>query len=536
VSLEPIRKLKTKPSKQAVLNDLERLSMRQGSQPALSIIKLPDGETSSLDEPPHSPAPSTLSHESGISGSSISFRVGNGVARSNLGNESNITSIRDQTIKATAELLRGGCLPGDIIPVKITIDHVKPMKSMQGIIVTLYRIGRMDTHPNISSFKGKGISQDEFYPKSRTGLGGLSLSSAGSSHTFRMDLAQTFAPLIIDPHTLSACVKSSVQMPDDVVQTYLNVPGGMISFRYVLEVIIDLRGKLGAQDRFLPRMTMTGAQTQFGYQQGSSYSSSNGGITHFADTSQIRREKSVVHCTFDLVVGTKDSTRKATRRALDPWDDPITTTPHDAKQGTSLFETSNRTRPPPQRSFSANILAPRHRSETNDHLQASSQIIEETSTQQCSPPHRHQNHDSEKEQLRQAELRLLPSAPPMEGSPSSSSGPTAPTLDDLDEAHYHTSAPAYSPPHPLPSAGPSTAIGLSETLSLARHDDKQELERERLLAAASSPAALYDEAQEDHTLTLPSVPTAPLVDEEAEYEAAGLSSTTHNEDLPQYAS
>lgn len=45
----------------------------------------------------------------------------------------------EKAVTAAIELSRGGCLPGDVLSVKITVDHTKPIKSLHGIIVTLYR-------------------------------------------------------------------------------------------------------------------------------------------------------------------------------------------------------------------------------------------------------------------------------------------------------------------------------------------------------------------------------------------------------------
>ncbi|KAG9824605.1 hypothetical protein KCU63_g16504, partial [Aureobasidium melanogenum] len=50
-------------------------------------------------------------------------------------------------ITATVELLKGACLRGDSFPVRISINHTKHIKSINGIIITLYRQARVDMHP-----------------------------------------------------------------------------------------------------------------------------------------------------------------------------------------------------------------------------------------------------------------------------------------------------------------------------------------------------------------------------------------------------
>ena len=327
ISLEPIsrrtRRRKTVKAKEGSVVEAT------GAGPGGEACKppgspLPDESASqcgSVDHntDPRSPAPSdiqstasTATSTGSTTSGSTSFRLGTvpssaGPARSSQrGSKSSKTSFPDKTITATIELLKSGCLPGDNIPLKISVKHTKAIKSMHGIIITLFRQGRIDSAPPLSLFtdmKGKAaekLKHEEYYPKSKTGLGGLSLSSAGSSSLFRKDLAQTFAPLLVDPTTLTAVVTASVRVPEDVFPTIIGVPGQMISFKYHIEVVVDLGGKLAGQQRHLPRV---GAVTL-----PSSYGSSSGGGNlnmlaawggSIVDTDHIRREKSVVACLFE---------------------------------------------------------------------------------------------------------------------------------------------------------------------------------------------------------------------------------------------
>jgi hypothetical protein len=152
---------------------------------------------------PRSPVPSeivsTVSAATGTesttsSSTGHSFRLGPVPSSTKLGRDSQrvkSSSFAENTITATIELMKAGCLPGDNLPLKISIKHTKVIKSLHGIIITLYRQGRIDSAPPLSLFvdpKGKAaekMKHEEYYPKSKTGLGGLSLSSAGSSSLFR---------------------------------------------------------------------------------------------------------------------------------------------------------------------------------------------------------------------------------------------------------------------------------------------------------------------------------------------------------------
>ena len=273
ISLEPIsrrtRRRKTVKNKEAKEAEYGSEVVKAPGSP------LPDESASQCGSVDHStnlrsPDPSDVHSTTSVTTSaesttseSTSFKLGPvpSSAKSARGSQRGTkTSLPDKTITATIELLKSGCLPGDYLPLKISIKHTKVIKSMHGIIITLYRQGRIDSAPPLSLFtdiKGKAaekLKHEEYYPKSKTGLGGLSLSSAGSSSLFRKDLAQTFAPLLVDPTTLTAVVTASVRVPEDVFPTITGVPGQMISFKYHVEVVVDLGGKLAGQQRHLPRV------------------------------------------------------------------------------------------------------------------------------------------------------------------------------------------------------------------------------------------------------------------------------------------
>ena len=276
---------------------------------------LPSPGAQVTDVPPQSPAPSTISSGStGGSTASIRDELQNASVAETLGG-------LEQTLQANSpeeattlktELLQGGCLPGDTLQLRISVDHRKSVKTMQGIVITVFRQGRIDTHPELplsQSERGGKSRFEDYIPKSRTGLGGLSLTSAGSSRVFRQDLAQTIMPLIIDPQTLVANIKTSIQMPDHVFPTITCVPGSMITFKYHIEIVVDLRGKPAGQDRFLPHLSITSLpQHSYGDPKVSKIESGDG-ISYSATpgfncliTDQLRRTKNDVLFTTTEVV------------------------------------------------------------------------------------------------------------------------------------------------------------------------------------------------------------------------------------------
>ena len=446
------------------------------------------------DIPPQSPVPSTVSSAStGESTTSTSnpFRtLHSGEANGSIENLSSILP-PERTITAKTELLQGGCLPGDTLQIRISVDHMKPVKSMQGLIITIFRQGRIDTHPAlpIGPTESSGRRQyEDYYPRSRTGLGGLSLSSAGSSRVFRQDLAQTITPLIIDPHTLNANIKTSIQMPDHAFPTITCVPGAMISFKYYVEIVIDLRGKLGGQDRFLPYLSITNApQHSYGEPKiskiegvdGVSYSATPG--FNYLITDQIRRTKGVVFTTTEVIVGTRDSARSDQNGTLEP---PQETGDHQALDVTS---------PTSQ----CQTASQEHR--TN--WQNPPESTRSGSQAPIFPPPDVDELQDEKSQIRRAEERLLPSSPPQDDEiPAAAIVPTAPLAYDEEDfvnrygfgalAPAYDGIPASSRNNNVlssPSQSPRETVAASLRQPPGPRDDKNELEFQRLQGLRSAP-------------------------------------------------
>ena len=379
-----------------------------------------------------------------------------------------------RTIHATVESLNGGCLRGDAITIKVHVDHTKLVRSLYGVIVTLYRQARVDMHPAIPlgpAEKGADSKYEDYYPRSLTGLGGLSLSGAGSSHVFRKDLAQTMAPLLVDPASLTAEVNAKIRVPEDAFPTISSVPGAMISFKYYVEVILDLQGKLGSNDRSLGNLgglTTSNSQSHMGGGFGNVDTERMAGMpfgSPIIDTTQIRRDKGVVTCTFETVVGTRDSERRKGKKkvqvTLEDESEPVAAAaPADSTQhaihwydeeygyDNSYYDNSYWHEYPPEGG------------PPDGQQQAIMQYVTGASGHDQQPydlappvpipsiPDESQM--SEKDRLRAAEMRLLPSQPPgMEANMASGDvpGPSAPFLPDLEgEAHAPMagpSAPAY---------------------------------------------------------------------------------------------
>ncbi|KAJ5225529.1 hypothetical protein N7468_006754 [Penicillium chermesinum] len=546
VTLEPISKrsktkAKSKSASSETTAPTDNLSIN-------THVSLPD---TPAERPPLSPSPSNVSSSSRPSNSSQSFQIASdpsssaSTGRRNSESYSAPPSISEKNITAKTEVMRAGVLPGDTLPIIVTINHCKAVRSAQGIIITLYRQGRIDLHPAIpigSQADGKKPVYEDCYPRSRTGLGGLTLGTTRTSSTFRKDLSQSFAPLIVNPSDMTAIVKTSIRIPEDAFPTITRVPGAMINFRYYVEVVVDLRGKATTPERFIPRFNMVSGGSTFSPSgQILNPADANGtAITanwagNILDTDQVRRSKGVISVAFEVVVGTRDSQRNASA----------------AERMSFSAADSNASNPPPE---SSTFINP---GDTEDWPEASPHEYgheEEFSPEQEWPEHPEEypspyqpngqmapfpeldEPEDEKARVRRHEETLLPSQPPGEDEAGPSTRemamPTAPVLSDDHHLQDYEHVPSSSR-DPLPYAVRSAESlqtivvngnSAEPSAPSAPHEDKQELERQRLMDLASAP-------REPPTEDTGEGPSAPVFDEDDQL----VGGTAHaDESLPRY--
>lgn len=455
----------------------------------------------------------------------------------------------DREITATVELLKGGCVPGDLVPVKIRVEHNRYMKSLNGIIVTLYRQGRVDCAPPISSFTdlskedAKRLERDEYYPRSKTGLSGLSLSSAGSCSVFRKDLSQAVAPLIIDPVTFTANITTAVRVPEDAFPSIRNVPGGLITFKYHIEVIVDLGGKLAgpssgpSQSQHPTRMVSSpSVRGTYGIDMNLAASWNSTII----DTDHIRREKGVISVSFEVVIGTTDSSKLRGKAVAHPYPAMRAPTQDEPPAEEDSYDYGWQNNDNGDGEYQEEYTpGGHHEPQPRYYPVASPQTARydfqthETQAPVYVPPPEIADESglTDKERARRAEQRLLPSQPPSQ-HPEIAAGPSQPSAPNetvYPEAQNSFDAGSRPGPDPISEVeeGPSAPTLGDLGASSAEHptDDKQELERQRLLAEASAPPEIpedYDGAgpsapRLNQNRPLPSwsqEPSAPTLDED----------------------
>ena len=502
-----------------------------------------DGSEQPHDEIPRSSTASENSHESGLD--SIVLQSVHTPSRATFNSDvpTSLTQGPGDTILATVDVLRGGFLPGDYVPIRIYVKHTRALKSMHGVIVTFYRKARIDAFPAIG--EATSSTSGTRLPLVRTGSNGLTLRGR-TSHLYRMDLAQAFAPMIINPTTLEADIKTAVKIPDGIFPTVSNVPGQMIVFTYHVEVIMDLGGKLSKHERLLSGLNMTSQAPVFS--MGAKTSETPHGLPttmetyHLIDTSEIRREKGVGQETFEILIGSVDSKRKtADVKRIDLWVEEMnngdTATPVD-------IEVQSQEDTIPNPSLSSRYQA----ANSNETIQlASSSLLPQISLPSFQEPL------DEKARIRLAEQRLLPSAPTDSEDFATSSNtvpfaiPSAPQLSDLELHHLSGNVNDVTDLENLGPASDDETVPAYErgihgvagictranapTADLAESstDDKAELERQRLMAMASSP----DDQDEDSNAILDDrlTPSAPILEDDAL-----LTEDIHNppQTLPEY--
>ena len=349
------------------------------------------------------------------------------------------------------ELASAGALRGENVGIKISIKHTKCIKSLHGIILTLMRQTRFDPTG--------GVDDDISFEKLKVG----GIGALPTAHTFRKDLSQTICPIIINPDTMTTVVRANLRVPEDVFPTITNIPGGAVEFRYHVEVMIDLGGKLNVDDLFsaaVPGIPWPAGGVEADFSKAGGGGNSGGGESLscsdgvMIETERVRRrEKSIVACRFELVVGTVDSVGKKGRMQRSK-EVPVITVP-----SSPISQPQPQPLPPPP-------PLPQEAPEYNP--------LWQQSREHPPPP-------------LDTKTQLLPSAPATIAGPSSSAPPSAPPIEAL---HPH-------------DEDPEAAV----------EDDKAERERQRLLTEESLPPGIGGSSSSSNSRNI--VPSAPALELDA---------------------
>ncbi|CAN6675077.1 hypothetical protein TRVA0_084S00232 [Trichomonascus vanleenenianus] len=331
------------------------------------------------------------------------------------------------SIVAVLELPHRGYLRGESIPVKLSIKHIKSIRSVCGVIVTLSRISRV-------------------------------IIEGSEPQTFRKDITQTVSPLLTDPETFTAIVKTAIRVPPDTFPTTRGHP--VVSFQYCLEAVVDLAGSWGNKQQL----------------------DNNSGLG-MIDTDKLVSRRGVVNLWADVVIGTD---RSIPSSQFIPT--PVTS-PMRPRSGTALTMSSSETaasypnnrysapNPYPLQSAAQDSPSPsyangRHRHSLTSYDVPSYEQTSHSATQSALGS----SNISEKERLHQMEQALLPSQP-SDVVPEEEEEPSAPIADGEQE---------------------EDDLFVTPQVRRTHIADKREMERHRLLQLASEPepedVPLYEES------------------------------------------
>lgn len=128
-------------------------------------------------------------------------------------NTSGSISSIDKTVTISVDISNAGFAIGEIIPVKVFVQHYKNFCRPAGLIITLARICRVS-----------GGGKDE------------------PMETFRKDICQTISPLYVDPETLQCSVTAYLKVPIDAFSTFTTCHK-YFTFQYYVEVMVNLSQK-----------------------------------------------------------------------------------------------------------------------------------------------------------------------------------------------------------------------------------------------------------------------------------------------------
>lgn len=176
----------------------------------LDVSNLPQPKTKTVVLQSTSPVRS--SNGASFDGGSTNTRNTGNSNHSNHTNNSS-SSINDKTVRISVDLPRAGYCIGEIIPIKVSLQHYKSFCHSAGLIVTLTRICRV----------GNG-GKDE------------------PMETFRKDICQSIKPIYVDPETHSCSVIAFLRVPIDTFSTFTSLQK-FFTFQYYVEVMINLSQK-----------------------------------------------------------------------------------------------------------------------------------------------------------------------------------------------------------------------------------------------------------------------------------------------------
>ncbi|QBM90882.1 Arrestin (or S-antigen), N-terminal domain [Metschnikowia aff. pulcherrima] len=310
---------------------------------------------------------------------------------------------KPDVIRVLMDIAQRGYLRGELIPIKIAINHLRKIQDLTGIIVTLVRVCRIDYGP------------DGYY------------------ESFRKDLQQLVIPLFVDPATFSLEISTSVRVPPDAFPTISGCP--LVSFQYFIEVMLNLSGKSLSLTTPSEQPKLSNQDDQ-GLSPGQpapsnyNFQSLAHSRSEYINTDKFKRLKKFLQMTTEVVIGTHRLIKPNTE------DSSMALHANDASQAASLHSQTHSPAAGPggagPTGLAINTVPELAQMDTFDSPpylyepapqqdqtgSSSSRPIPAYTDVAISPPDPELPVMTEKERMQQHEASLLPSAPPMDDSES----------------------------------------------------------------------------------------------------------------------
>ncbi|CAM9023471.1 unnamed protein product [Wickerhamomyces anomalus] len=432
----------------------------------INVAKIPKPSTKvAILKPSDKKLKKTVSSTSTVNSNVTQFTVASDNSMDSMNNQSSQNNQALQNgappeVRLFVDITESGFLRGEMIPLKIKLHHYKPIQSSSGIIATLIRICRVDNGPE------------------------------APIQSFRKDLAQTIAPLYIDPESLTSEISTSLKVPVDAFPTI--VGSDLVTFQYYIEVLANIssknlissngssQGSKSSKNKFSHSLVFNTETPQ----EREMLRSEQGVL----NVDKLKRIKNFLGLNTEIIVGTERNHKRAQIGKK--------TVVGNALYGTNNVNGHNG-------NGSSNISgASSCNGDSPVHFESDNSMLETFSQTSISPlkifiPPEDPNL-SEKERLRLREQALLPSEPPIlsdDFAPAPSYSQAAGTSEEMNMVL----------PVPSSSSATTTATNATETIlnnNVSGDTDKAELERRRLQDLESDPPEFdyvpeYDPAGQD---------------------------------------
>ncbi|CDK26661.1 unnamed protein product [Kuraishia capsulata CBS 1993] len=315
-------------------------------------------------------------------------------------------------IKLTVTLQAMGYLRGEIIPVRINLQHFKQTRNINGIVVTLIRICRMD------------------------------MGEDSAIQSFRKDLAQSILPLYLDPQTHRCELNTSLRVPTDAFPTIVGCE--MVSFQYFVEVLVNLSNSKSSTnamatpsrlDAGLDEENIEDVTTSSFRRQSIDNSPSPGGSVGWSsetnptpnifNVDKLKRMKNVITTSSEVIVGTerKISKRKKAQRDFYTESSAAVSPPASAVGSSTTSPGASSVSPQNLTDETSRVVSPGYAYTQPPPFQGGLSPSDIPTSPEV----------AEKEALRLRERALMPSEPDWSGDPEGTTAPDLPHNSHLLE-------------------------------------------------------------------------------------------------------